>query len=328
MESLTSFIKESKTLSVEDGKAKLSNIIKELNLPEDFTAKIINALSSAMDALKAGVNAKVDSSLKSLNDILKAGTKQGNFMLHHCIGALLLALSQQMGSGATKLNVVSMASEQLQLATADNDKHIESIVLLRDAYRSLTQLTNGNQQGYYSGRLSDFEKIVQDIEQGRDFKLPLSSNTKILQAYSLKDKGAESFKTGDYKQAIFNYYSAKNFIMGLQDLNQEKTNETKALKHVLLNNIAMCLMKQQKYTNALRSLEEILLEDADNVKALYRRGKCQIVLENYSEAETDLLRAKSLAPNDKEILNELAILAQKTKSHNAKESKAYSKIFD
>jgi len=69
--------------------------------------------------------------------------------------------------------------------------------------------------------------------------------------------------------------------------------------------------------------------DASTVlaKALYRRGLAHVVLKEEDAAESDLIAASQLVPEDQAITNELAKARQRKKEKKDKEKKAFKKMF-
>jgi peptidyl-prolyl isomerase D len=98
---------------------------------------------------------------------------------------------------------------------------------------------------------------------------------------------------------------------------------------------------------ASRALEKMTLSDADKgayhlcmchdkhaddtldilAKALYRRALAYAVLKDEDAAESDLITASQLMPEDQAITGELGKLRQRRKEKKEKEKKAFKKMF-
>merc|ERR1712187_856502 len=80
-----------------------------------------------------------------------------------------------------------------------------------------------------------------------------------------------------------------------------------ACQKPLLLNWALILMKNGRWRDAERKCTEVLMDiDTLNVKALFRRGQCNINLGNKDLARTDLMRARELDTSiAKEVEREL-----------------------
>lgn len=72
---------------------------------------------------------------------------------------------------------------------------------------------------------------------------------------------------------------------------------------------------------------QVLTEDENNVKALFRRGKARAELGQTDAAREDFLKARKLAPEDKAIARELRMLAEHDKALYQKQKEIYRGLF-
>lgn len=72
---------------------------------------------------------------------------------------------------------------------------------------------------------------------------------------------------------------------------------------------------------------QVLSEDENNVKALFRRGKARAALGQTDAAREDFLKARNYAPEDKAIAKELRLLAEHDKALYQKQKEIYKGIF-
>lgn len=72
---------------------------------------------------------------------------------------------------------------------------------------------------------------------------------------------------------------------------------------------------------------QVLGEDENNVKALFRRGKARAALGQTDAAREDFLKARKYAPDDKAIARELKLLAEHDKAIYQKQKEIYKGIF-
>ncbi|EGG14852.1 hypothetical protein DFA_10725 [Cavenderia fasciculata] len=330
MENWISFIDTVKSISIDESKENLQVAIAQFDLPDSFREVISSAALLILEAYKTNKTAGLQDGLKTLSDIEKSCPKQeGRVKVCFYIGNILLGFSTLFPKdGSIKVELLQGASEYYQKVIALDPKHMESLQNLNQCYIILSQCTDDTKRMYFSTRSKELGKFIEDVKSGAEVKLSPSSYAKILQAYQYKEKGAEYFKNGDFVKAIQQYHFAKNYINGLMDLTDDKTREIDDLKNVLLNNIAVCLIKQNKFDRALVHLTEVIATDPDNVKALFRRGKSHTAIGNFDQAQEDLARAQSLSPSDKEIQHEIDILNKKSKTLRDRQAAAYSKVFD
>ena len=69
------------------------------------------------------------------------------------------------------------------------------------------------------------------------------------------------------------------------------------------------------------------MEDENNVKALFRRGKARAELGQTDAAREDFLKARKFAPEDKAIAKELRLLAEDDKAIYQKQRELYKGLF-
>lgn len=72
---------------------------------------------------------------------------------------------------------------------------------------------------------------------------------------------------------------------------------------------------------------QVLSEDENNVKALFRRGKARAELGQTDAARDDFQKARKFAPEDKAIAKELRLLAEHDKAVYEKQKEIYKGIF-
>lgn len=72
---------------------------------------------------------------------------------------------------------------------------------------------------------------------------------------------------------------------------------------------------------------QVLVEEENNVKALFRRGKARAELGQTDAAREDFLKARRYAPEDKAISRELRFLAEHDKAVYQKQKELYKGLF-
>lgn len=92
------------------------------------------------------------------------------------------------------------------------------------------------------------------------------------------------------------------------------------------NNLAAAQMKTQAYDAALKSVNNVLSCQPQNVKALFRKGKILHYKGEHSQAYAVLLQAAKLEPDSKAIQAELAILKEKNAEDAQHEKNLYRKM--
>ncbi|XAR63457.1 Peptidylprolyl isomerase [Bertholletia excelsa] len=100
-----------------------------------------------------------------------------------------------------------------------------------------------------------------------------------------------------------------------------------AVKNPCHLNMAACLIKLKRYEEAITQCSIVLVEDENNVKALFRRGKARSELGQTDAAREDFLKAKKFTPEDKAIARELRLLAEHDKAVYQKQKELYKGLF-
>ncbi|XP_040994808.1 peptidyl-prolyl cis-trans isomerase FKBP42-like [Juglans microcarpa x Juglans regia] len=100
-----------------------------------------------------------------------------------------------------------------------------------------------------------------------------------------------------------------------------------AVKNPCHLNMAACLIKLQRFDEAIMQCSIVLAEEENNVKALFRRGKARAELGQTDAAREDFLKARKFAPEDKAITRELRLLAEHDKALYQKQKEIYKGLF-
>ncbi len=72
---------------------------------------------------------------------------------------------------------------------------------------------------------------------------------------------------------------------------------------------------------------QVLAEDQDNSKALFRRGKARLELGQTDTAKLDFEKVRKLAPEDKAAIRELRVIAQQEREVYLKQKEMYKGLF-
>ena len=160
----------------------------------------------------------------------------------------------------------------------------------------------------------------------------MSAEEKVSEAESLKTQGNAAFKAGDMDEAVAQYTDAVSYLehLGGKGGEEEKkgsSDAVDALKLSLFNNSAAALIKAGDFAEAAASASKALAVDADNVKALWRRGEARMQFGMLGEAKKDLVAAAKLDPKNKTIRKTYAALKKKVADAKAVEKKQFGGLF-
>ncbi|CAG8605964.1 6216_t:CDS:10, partial [Ambispora leptoticha] len=166
---------------------------------------------------------------------------------------------------------------------------------------------------------------------------------KLLKLTRLKEEGNEYFKKSDSKRARDYYQKALRIIEdeateyeqdpSTSDAAVTETAGSKISKRiinkefqelfVILNsNTAACFLAERDFVDAKKHCKEVLEQDPNNIKALYRLGQALLGMNEFDEAAKHVDRGLLIAPND----NSLKFLKEKIASARIQSEKKEKNI--
>eukprot|EP00802_Teleaulax_amphioxeia_P021883 Tamp_22276.p1 GENE.Tamp_22276~~Tamp_22276.p1 ORF type:complete len:347 (+),score=101.94 Tamp_22276:2-1042(+) len=202
------------------------------------------------------------------------------------------------------------------------------------------------------------------LEPGDWKKSDMFFEYRVKEGEELKTKGNGHFKAGEYAEAAVWYrkgiyyagFDESQFNFELQDIHREQV--CKVVVPLRLN-YALCLLKdtyhplrpplpslQDRFREAIEHCNEVLamfnnkeaelkLQEADRVKALYRRALARLaahdhklVLGDLDKAKDDLAEALKAEPGNKDIRRELGTLKAKEKEEKERQRKVWSGMLE
>nr|XP_060641136.1 peptidyl-prolyl cis-trans isomerase FKBP8 [Anolis sagrei ordinatus]XP_060641137.1 peptidyl-prolyl cis-trans isomerase FKBP8 [Anolis sagrei ordinatus] len=156
----------------------------------------------------------------------------------------------------------------------------------------------------------------------------LSGMEKAERANQKRERGNVHYQRADYVLAINSYDIALKIVGSSSkvDFSPEEESALMEVKVKCLNNLAASQLKLDHYEAALRSCNQVLEQQPDNIKALFRKGKVLAQQGEYSEAIPILKAALKLEPSNKTIHTELSKLAKKHADQKSVETEMYRKM--
>ncbi|KAG7332963.1 hypothetical protein KOW79_003098 [Hemibagrus wyckioides] len=171
----------------------------------------------------------------------------------------------------------------------------------------------------YKITLTKFEKAKESWE--------MNSSEKLEQSAIVKEKGTQYFKVGKYKQAVVQYKRIVSWLEHEASLEGEDEEKAKALRLAAHLNLAMCYLKLQEPSSALENCDKALELDANNEKALFRRGEALFVMKEFDQARGDFQRVIQLYPTNKAAKSQVLQCQKHLKEQHEKDKRLYANMF-
>jgi FKBP-type peptidyl-prolyl cis-trans isomerase len=133
-----------------------------------------------------------------------------------------------------------------------------------------------------SVELTDFEKPKETWD--------MSFEEKIEFGKSRKEIGSSLFKNGRTQMALSCYKKVADTFNYIDNFEGDTKAKAAELKKVCELNKAACFVKLKEFQDAKKACETVLKDDAQNLKALYRRAQAEYGLTNFLDCVRDCKR--------------------------------------
>jgi len=181
--------------------------------------------------------------------------------------------------------------------------------------------------GFLQSDALEVEITLNDFQKAKD-SWSMSFQEKGDEMRARKMKGNELFKAGRVKLAMKAYERAISFFeYSTSELSPDLKKQINALLVQCHLNMTACYDKLDNTDKVLHHAKLALDIDPANVKALYRRGSVYLKIDDYYKAESDLKHAKSLDPNNIDVLRKLRELSERRRKQDDQDRKLYSNMF-
>ncbi|KMS96588.1 hypothetical protein BVRB_8g201580 [Beta vulgaris subsp. vulgaris] len=124
-------------------------------------------------------------------------------------------------------------------------------------------------------------------------------------ARSLKVEGNTFYRKNDFKSAISQYSQAIKFLFFADVTNEEDKSVFLSLALSINLNLAACFIKEKNFQKVGELCSLVLMYDATNAKAYFRRAVAALELSQPDIALIDLIQALKIHPNNGEFQQKL-----------------------
>lgn len=170
----------------------------------------------------------------------------------------------------------------------------------------------------FSLELVDFEKI--DL-------YTLQEAERVAHCSRRKEFGSKFFQGGESRRALKRYQHVTSALAYLDHWKDASAKaDATALRRLCHLNAAACWLKLEVWREAEVASGNVLAEEPDNVKALFRRGRALQELGEYREAERYVRKALGLEKENKEAARLLVKLRQLVKSEADQQKEMFSRM--
>lgn len=156
----------------------------------------------------------------------------------------------------------------------------------------------------------------------------------------IKEAGNLFFKNREYVEANRKYKKGLRYFNHLKDKFEEshrkelkpyelrkKLDPIYEVNYNVYLNIGAVELKLNNPETAREACDEVLLNDPQNAKALYRRGQAHIALKNYDDGLVDLEQAHRYMPSDKLIQNGYQRAKEIWRNYQNQQKSVYKNLF-
>lgn len=215
--------------------------------------------------------------------------------------------------------VLEGVPEGIEIAVQTMKKGEKSEIILKKNFATGDRVPKDLTEVSYTVTLHNFEKAKECWE--------MDAGEKIETAEKDKTRGTEHFKAGRFRQALKYYERVQEFMKNETSLEGEELAKRDALYLSALLNLSLTNLKLDEPLKCIENCEEILTLDGKNVKAVFRRGRAKLVINEFDDAVADFAKCVELEPDNKAALSQLQLAKAKKKAQLEKEKSLYRNLF-
>lgn len=157
-------------------------------------------------------------------------------------------------------------------------------------------------------------------------KWDLSSAERIQRGRERKEVATELFKRGRTRLACHHYELIADLYTSLSFFQAEEQPEAQEMQRLANLNRAMCMLKLGDMKTVRELCTTVLGEDAANPKALFRRAKAALALNDYEDAIVDCERLLEVEPSSRDGRELLREAKRLRKRHDSLQTSTFAKM--
>lgn len=210
------------------------------------------------------------------------------------------------------------------LMQVDGESPIDQVVS-----EAIKTMTVGEKSAFTAKKFSDYNKSGDDkkyVVEVIDFKAAKRSyemeKAEMLEiAGVVKGKGTDFFKSGEFEVAKKKY----EYVIRL--LEDQSEDDAGVLTLGCMQNLALIALKLKNFYAAVTLCDDVLGKDANNEKALFRKGEALYALKEYQQAQKVYKHVLDVNPDNKQAKKGQLNSIKQYKAYQEQEKKKYSKMF-
>ncbi|EKE42122.1 hypothetical protein ENUP19_0158G0010 [Entamoeba nuttalli] len=149
----------------------------------------------------------------------------------------------------------------------------------------------------------------------------------VKHAEEKKAQGNEMVKRKLQKRALRCYLRALDYLDNDYRIPEDQKEAAKKIQTILFGNISAMHLHFKEYDQVIEYTDKVLAVDAENLKALLRRGKAYLEKGQVEKAESDFNKVLSIDPNNKEVKYEMSGIKRKRMEEEKNDKRRYAKMF-
>jgi len=185
---------------------------------------------------------------------------------------------------------------------------------------------NNNQQRAPCAVARYFYEITVQSQTKAPEKWNADNPQRIAKGGEYKEAGNALFKAGRVLGAVQKYEKALDWI-DVDFSDEALAQQKRELLVSANNNLALIAIKRKDWSEATARATKVLEQDADNLKALMRRGQSRLYSGFLEESKADLKRAHALDKENAYVKKMLKVCSQKHKEYVQKQQQLYAGMF-